>query len=80
MAVSNQHGARADPSEVEGPVVEGPHAPGLAGTGTVELALRMPDGRTWSLTFSRGIERFIGCYPRLAGVDPGGSCLTFRTH
>lgn len=45
---------------------------------TVELVLRLPDGRPWSLTFSPGIERFIGYYPRLDGVDPGGALLSFR--
>jgi hypothetical protein len=45
---------------------------------TVELLLRLPDGRPWSLTFSPGIERFIGYYPRLDGVDPDGPLLTFR--
>jgi hypothetical protein len=44
----------------------------------VELVLRLPDGRPWSLTFSPGIERFIGYYPRLDGVDPDGALLTFR--
>jgi len=44
----------------------------------VELVLRLPDGRPWSLTFSPGIERFIGYYPRLDGIDPGGALLTFR--
>jgi hypothetical protein len=45
----------------------------------LELVLRLPDGRPWSLTFSPGIERFIGYYPRLDGVDPGGALLSFRT-
>ncbi len=49
------------------------------GTGSVELALRMPDGRPWPLTFTRGIERFIGAYPRLPGFNPGGARLAFRT-
>ena len=45
----------------------------------VELVLRLPDGSPWSLTFSPGIERFIGYYSRLDGLDPGGALLTFRT-
>jgi hypothetical protein len=47
---------------------------------TVELVLRLPDGRPWSLTFSPGIERFIGYYPRLDGIDPGGDLLSFREY
>jgi hypothetical protein len=46
-------------------------------TETVELVLRLPDGSPWSLSFSPGIERFIGRYPRLEGIDPGGSLLEF---
>ncbi len=45
----------------------------------VELVLRLPDGAPWSLTFSPGIERFIGYYPRLDGIDAGGPLLSFRT-
>jgi len=45
----------------------------------VELVLRLPDGAPWSLTFSPGIERFIGYYPRLDGIDPGDPLLSFRT-
>ncbi len=44
----------------------------------LELLLRQPDGQPWSVTFSPGIERFIGAYPRLEGVDAGGSLLEYR--
>jgi hypothetical protein len=43
----------------------------------VELVLRQPDGRPWSVTFSSGIERFIGSYPRLDGVECDGPLLEF---
>jgi hypothetical protein len=43
----------------------------------VELALRLPDGRPWSLTFSPGIERFIGHYPRLEGFNCRGPLLEY---
>jgi len=45
----------------------------------VELVLRAPDGSPWTLTVSAGIERFIGHYPRIEGIDPGGPLLSFRT-
>ena len=45
--------------------------------GTVELVLRLPAGGPWSLTFSPGMERFIGYYPRLCGIGPGGSLLAY---
>lgn len=43
----------------------------------VELVLRAPDGQPWSLTFSPGIERFIGYYPRLDGINAAGPLLAF---
>ncbi|HYD36119.1 MAG TPA: hypothetical protein VEA60_00805 [Allosphingosinicella sp.] len=43
----------------------------------VELVLRLADGRPWRLTVSRGIERFIGHYPRLDGIDSGEPLLRF---
>jgi hypothetical protein len=49
----------------------------LARPETVELVLRLPDGSPWSLTFSPGMELFIGRYPRLDGIDPGGPLLSF---
>jgi hypothetical protein len=44
----------------------------------LELLLRQPDGQPWSVTFSPGIERFIGAYPRLEGVHADGSLLEYR--
>jgi hypothetical protein len=44
-----------------------------------ELVLRLPDGGAWVLSVSPGIERFIGFYPRLDGIDAGGPLLEFRT-
>lgn len=43
----------------------------------VELVLLAPDGAPWRVTFSPGIERFIGHYPRLNGIESGGALLTF---
>ena len=40
--------------------------------------LRSPDGARWELTFSKGMERFIGHYPRIRGIDFDGSLLTYR--
>ena len=45
----------------------------------VELVLRGPGGAPWVLTLSSGMERFIGAYPRLDGIDGGGPLLVFRT-
>jgi hypothetical protein len=44
----------------------------------VELRLRLPDGSPWRLTVSPGIERFIGHYPLVDGLDPGDALLRFR--
>jgi hypothetical protein len=43
----------------------------------LELVLRLDDGSPWRLTMSAGIERFIGYYPRVEGIDPGGPLLRF---
>ncbi|MFL6843713.1 MAG: hypothetical protein ACJ8ER_02395 [Allosphingosinicella sp.] len=50
----------------------------LAAPARVELVLRLADGSPWRLAFSAGMERFIGAYPRLDGIDPGGPLLRFR--
>jgi hypothetical protein len=50
----------------------GPHAQRL------ELVLRLADGSPWRLTVSPGMERFIGYYPRLEGIDAGGPVLRFQ--
>ncbi|MGZ8284568.1 MAG: hypothetical protein ACXW27_05535 [Allosphingosinicella sp.] len=52
--------------------------PTLAARPRVELRLRLEDGSPWSLTVSAGIERFIGHYPRLDGLDADGPLLRFR--
>jgi hypothetical protein len=43
----------------------------------VELVLRLADGGPWRLTVSSGMERFIGHYPRIDGIEPGGPLLRF---
>ncbi|MET1112420.1 MAG: hypothetical protein ABWX67_12935 [Allosphingosinicella sp.] len=44
----------------------------------LELALRLEDGSPWRLTVSAGMERFIGAYPLVEGLDPDGPLLRFR--
>ena len=43
-----------------------------------ELVLRRPDGAAWVLSMSAGVERFIGWYPRVDGLDAGGPLLSYR--
>lgn len=43
----------------------------------VDLVLRLPEGEPWVVSFSPGIERFIGHYPRLEAIAPEGTLLTF---
>jgi hypothetical protein len=43
----------------------------------VDLVLRLPEGESWTVSFSPGIERFIGHYPRLEEIAPEGTLLTF---
>lgn len=50
----------------------------VADPGRLELVLRLADGSPWRLTFSTGLERFIGHYPRVDGFDSGGPLLSFR--
>ena len=52
--------------------------PALAARPRVELLLRLEDGRPWSLTVSAGMERFIGYYPKIGGIDSGEPLLSFR--
>lgn len=49
----------------------------IADAGRVELVLRREDGSPWRLTVSRAMERFIGYYPRVEGIDAGGPLLRF---
>jgi hypothetical protein len=44
----------------------------------VELELRLADGSPWRLSLAGGMERFIGYYPRLEGIDGGGPLLRYR--
>ncbi|HEX8263753.1 MAG TPA: hypothetical protein VF547_12860 [Allosphingosinicella sp.] len=50
----------------------------LADPPRLELVLRLADGGPWRLSLSAGMERFIGYYPRVEGLDPGGPLLRFR--
>jgi hypothetical protein len=52
--------------------------PAIAARPRVELLLRLEDGRPWSLTVSAGMERFIGYYPKVRGIDSGEPLLSFR--
>ncbi|HEX8572834.1 MAG TPA: hypothetical protein VF759_08790 [Allosphingosinicella sp.] len=45
----------------------------------IRLQLRTPDGRGWGLTLSNGMERFIGHYPRVAGLGSGGPLLRYES-
>lgn len=47
-------------------------------TSRLELVLRLEDGSPWRLTVSPGIERFIGYYTQVEGLDAGGPLLSFR--
>jgi hypothetical protein len=54
---------------------------GPTGSGSkVQLLLRTPDGAGWDLTLSCGMERFIGHYPRVAGLRSGGPLLQYEPH
>ena len=44
----------------------------------VQLLLRTPDGAVWGLTLSCGMERFIGHYPRVAGLGSGSPLLRYE--
>jgi hypothetical protein len=51
-----------------------------AARGRIELVLRCEDGSDWTLSFSPGMEQFIGHYPRICGIaSPEGALLAFRT-
>ncbi|PSJ38394.1 hypothetical protein C7I55_18280 [Sphingomonas deserti] len=45
----------------------------------VELVLTSCTGAPWHLSVSRGVERFIGRYPRIDGLVAEGALLQFRT-
>ncbi len=44
----------------------------------VELVLTAQDGAPWRLEMTRGCERFIGLYPRVAGIAGGAPLLAYR--
>jgi hypothetical protein len=48
-----------------------------ANVARVDLVLRLPEGEPWVVSFSPGIERFIGHYPRFEEIAPEGTLLTF---
>jgi hypothetical protein len=43
----------------------------------MELVLRF-EGAPWTVAFSPGIERFIGAYVRVEGLECEGELLEFR--
>jgi len=49
-----------------------------AASSRLQLMLKTPDGRRWALTVSQGMERFIGHYPRIAGLGSGGPLLRYE--
>ncbi|HEX8449579.1 MAG TPA: hypothetical protein VF652_08310 [Allosphingosinicella sp.] len=52
--------------------------PAYAARPLVELSLQTRDGSPWRLTMSAGMERFIGYYPKVDGIDSGEPLLAFR--
>ena len=44
----------------------------------LELELRLEDGSPWRPVVSPGMERFVGRYPLVDGLDCGGALLRFR--
>jgi hypothetical protein len=43
----------------------------------LELVLYLPDRRPWPLTLSPGMERFVGYYPRVEGIESGTQLLEY---
>jgi len=58
--------------------IDGAFFSAIADPGRLELVLRLADGSPWRLTFSAGVERFIGYYPRVDGIEADGPLLRFR--
>lgn len=52
--------------------------PAEADASRIELVLRLEDGSPWRLIVSRGMDRFIGYYPRVDGLVTDGPLLRFR--
>ena len=44
----------------------------------MELVVHLPAGETWTVSGSPGIQRFIGFYPRIPGIDGGTGLLEYR--
>ena len=44
----------------------------------LQLMLRNPHGGRWTVTFSDGVERFIGHYPRVPGLGSDRGLLEYR--
>lgn len=52
--------------------------PAITAPSRVELVLRLEDGSPWRLTVSAGVERFIGYYPRVDGLNADGPLLLYQ--
>ncbi|MEA3062228.1 MAG: hypothetical protein QOJ94_2009 [Sphingomonadales bacterium] len=52
--------------------------PAAAADSRIQLMLKTPAGARWALTVSQGMERFIGHYPRVAGLGSGGPLLRYE--
>jgi hypothetical protein len=50
----------------------------VAASPRIELVLRLEDGSPWRLNVSAGMDRFIGYYSRVDGLDAEGPLLRFR--
>ncbi|MET1112422.1 MAG: hypothetical protein ABWX67_12945 [Allosphingosinicella sp.] len=44
----------------------------------MRLSLRTPEGGGWDLIVSLGMERFIGSYSRVPGLDSNGPLLEYQ--
>jgi hypothetical protein len=44
----------------------------------LELLLYTPERQPWVLSLSPGMERFIGAYQRIDGIDAGTPLLEYR--
>lgn len=44
----------------------------------IRLNLRTPDGGSWSLTLSAGMERFIGHYSQVPGLASDSPLLEYQ--
>ena len=44
----------------------------------LRLNLRTPDGASWELTMTAGMERFIGHYSQVPGLESDGRLLEYQ--